>query len=290
MREMLEYFFVKFLIFLASIMPKSLVYKIFKFIALSLFRLDKRRRKLTIKNLTLSFVEKNEIEIESLAKQSYIELSKTVAEIILMINKQLDINSLVTNVDEAVERLNRYKSDDAKVYVTAHFSNWELLAQFMAVNGFALTGIGRRGNNALIEDNITTPFRQMHGNRNIYKKNAIMQMIKVIKQNASLGLLIDQKAGHQNSVRTTFFGRDVMTTTSVAMLKLKYNPLLLSIFMTRDNNGRYKVIINEPIEYEPVGNKDEDIKNITQLCNDAVEDVVKAYPSQWFWMHNRWKL
>jgi len=290
MREMLEYFFVKFLIFLASIMPKSLVYKIFKFIALLLFKLDKRRRKLTIKNLTLAFVEKNEIEIESLAKQSYIELSKTVAEIILMINKQLDINSLVTNVDEAVERLNRYKNDDAKVYVTAHFSNWELLAQFMAINGFALTGIGRRGNNALIEDNITTPFRQMHGNRNIYKKNAIMQMIKVIKQNASLGLLIDQKAGHQNSVRTTFFGRNVMTTTSVAMLKLKYNPLLLSIFMTRDEDGRYKVIINDPIEYEPVGNKDEDIKNITQLCNDAVEDVVKAYPSQWFWMHNRWKL
>jgi len=290
MREMIEYFFVKFLIFLASIMPKSLVYKIFKFIAILLFKLDKKRRELTIKNLTLAFVEKNEIEIESLAKQSYIELSKTVAEIILMINKQLDINSLVTNADDAIAQLNSYTSKSGKIYVTAHFSNWELLAQFMAINGFALTGIGRRGNNVLIEDNITTPFRQMHGNRNIYKKNAIMQMIKVIKQNASLGLLIDQKAGHQNSVRTTFFGRAVMTTTSVAMLKLKYNPLLLSIFMTRDDNGSYKVIINEPIEYEPVGNKDEDIKNITQLCNDAVEDVVKAYPSQWFWMHNRWKL
>jgi len=290
MREMIEYFFVKFLIFLASIMPKSLVYKIFKFIALLLFRLDKRRRKLTIKNLTLAFAEKNEMEIESLAKQSYIELSKTVAEIILMINRQLDINSVVTNTDEAIEILNRYKSDDAKVYITAHFGNWELLAQFMAINGFVLTGIGRRGNNTLIEDNITTPFRQMNGNRNIYKKNAIIQMIKVIKENASLGLLIDQKAGHQNSVRTKFFGRDVMTTTSVAMLKLKYNPLLLSIFMARDDSGRYKLVIDEPIEYESVDNKDEDIKNITQLCNNAVEKIVKSYPSQWFWMHNRWKL
>jgi len=290
MREMIEYFFVKLLIFLASIMPKSLVYKIFKFIAILLFKLDKKRRELTIKNLTLSFVEKNEIEIESLAKQSYIELSKTVAEIILIINKQLDVNSLVTNVDEAVQRLNSYKRDTSIVYITAHFGNWELLAQFMAVNGFPIGVIGRRGNNSLIENNITTPFRQMNGNKNIYKKNAIIHMIKVIKNNESFGILIDQKAGHQNSVRTTFFGRDVMTTTSVAMLKLKYNPILLSIFMTRDNDGRYKVIINNPIEYESVGSKDEDIKNITQLCNDAVEDVVKAYPSQWFWMHNRWKL
>ena len=290
MREMMEYYFVKFLIFLASIMPKSLVYKIFKFISILLFKIDKKRRKLTIKNLTLSFVEKNELEIENLAKQSYIELSKTVAEIILIINRQLDINSLVTNAEEAVEKLSRYKNDGAKVYITAHFSNWELLAQFMAINGFTLTGIGRRGNNELIEDNITTPFRQMNGNKNIYKKNAIMQMIKVIKQNDSLGLLVDQKAGHQNSVRTTFFGRDVMTTTSVAMLKLKYNPILLPIFITRDESGRYSVVINDPIEYEPVGNKNEDIKNITQLCNDAVEEIVKSYPSQWFWMHNRWKL
>jgi len=290
MREIIEYSFVKFLIFLASIMPKSLVYKIFKFISILLFKIDKKRRELTIKNLTLSFVEKNEVEIENLAKQSYIELSKTVAEIILIINRQLDINSLVTNVDEAVERLSRYKNDGAKVYVTAHFSNWELLAQFMAINGFALTGIGRRGNNELIEDNITTPFRQMNGNKNIYKKNAIMQMIKVIKQNDSLGLLVDQKAGHQNSARTTFFGRDVMTTTSVGMLKLKYNPILLPIFAIRDDNGRYRVVINDPIEYESVGNKNEDIKNITQLCNDAVEEIVKSYPSQWFWMHNRWKL
>jgi len=290
MREMIEYSFVKFLIFLASIMPKSLVYKIFKFISILLFKIDKKRRKLTIKNLTLSFVEKNDVEIENLAKQSYIELSKTVAEIIFIINRQLDINSLVTNAEEAVEKLSRYKNDGAKVYITAHFSNWELLAQFMAINGFTLTGIGRRGNNELIEDNITTPFRQMNGNKNIYKKNAIMQMIKVIKENASLGLLVDQKAGHQNSVRTTFFGRDVMTTTSVAMLKLKYNPILISIFTLRDSNGRYRVVINDPIEYEPVGDKNEDIKNITQLCNDAVEGIVKSYPSQWFWMHNRWKL
>jgi len=290
MREILEYSFVKFLIFIASIIPKRTVYAILKSVAVLFFKLDKKRRKLTIKNLTLSFVDKNDKEIESLAKQSYIELSKTVAEIILMINNRLDINSLVTNSDEIIERLNSYKSDNGKIFVTAHFGNWELLAQFMAKNGFPLSGIGRRGNNTLIEDNITTPFRQMHGNKNIYKKNAIMQMIKVIKSNASLGLLLDQKAGYQNSVKTKFFGRDVMTTTSVAMLKLKYNPMLISMFMSRDDNGTYSAKLSNPIEYKILGDKDEDIKNITQICNDEIESIVRVYPSQWFWMHNRWKL
>ena len=290
MRERIEYFIVKFFIFIAFIMPKQWVYVTFKFVAILFFNIDKKRRELTIKNLTLAFPEFNEKKIKDLAKQNYIELSKTVAEIILMINRQFDINAVVANKEEIVKKLNSYKSENGKVFITAHFSNWELLAQFMAINGFPLNGIGRKGNNELIEANIVTPFRQMYGNRNIYKNNAIMKMIKVIKNNDTLGLLVDQKAGNQNSVKTTFFNRDVMTTTSVSMLKLKYNPMLISMFMARNKDGTYKAILSEPIEYKSIGDKNEDIKNISQICNDEVERVVRDYPSQWFWMHNRWKL
>jgi len=290
MRQRVEYLVVKFLLSLASIMPKAMIYSLFRFFALIVFKVDTKRRKLTIKNLSLSFPHLAKKQVEDLAKGSFIEISKTVSEILFMINNRLDVNSVVENADEALEKLKGFNHNKGTLYVTAHFGNWEILAQFLALNGLSLSVIGRRGNNELIEDKITTPFRQMNGNRNIFKKNAIVQMIKIMKSHGRLGLLLDQKSGNKNSVRTTFFGREVNTTTSVAMLKTKYDPLLVTMFMKRAENGKYRLIINDPIDLKEGESSDEAIKNITQHCNDEIEAIVKEYPSQWFWMHNRWKL
>ena len=134
MRERIEYYIVKLFIFIAFLMPKQWVYATFKFLAISFFNIDKKRRYLTINNLTLAFPEFNEKKIKDLAKQNYIELSKTVAEIILMINRQFDINEVVTNKEEIVKKLNSYKSENGKVFITAHFANWELLAQFIVLS------------------------------------------------------------------------------------------------------------------------------------------------------------
>jgi KDO2-lipid IV(A) lauroyltransferase len=29
--------------------------------------------------------------------------------------------------------------------------------------------------------------------------------------------------------------------------------------------------------------------NILKLFNEKIEDIIKQYPEQWFWIHNRWK-
>jgi len=293
-KDKIEYYSVKIFIYLLGLLPKFVLYKILKFIARLFFRLEKRRSKLTLINLKAAYPNKDEEEIKKLALSSYESVATTLAEIILMLQDKINLDDMVENPSEFLQKIERYTKNakNGTIIITGHFSNWELSAEFLALHGYPLIVIGREGNNKLIEKNITTPFREKYGNKNIYKKSALLGIIKTIKRGKTVGLLYDQKAGGKNSVKVDFFNLPADTTKSIAELKLKFNPKILPIFFAREKSGKYTPIIYEPIEYiadeEEVYEKK--IEKMTQKYNAILEEVVRAYPEQWFWMHNRWRL
>jgi len=294
MREKIEYILVKLFLWLAKIAPKSFVYSTMKVVAMLVYHVDKNRRTLSIKNLTMAFPEKTSTEIRELSKEVYKQLSITVSEILFIFNGKLNIEDTIKNHQEAKEKLQELAehSPHGVIVMTAHFSNWELAAHFLAKNGLPMLAIGRKGNNTLIENNITTPFREKYGNQAVIKSKAMMLMIKRLKGKGNVGLLIDQKAGQSNGVKVNFFGKPAETTLSVASLKLKFDPLVVPIFIARDSGGYYEMIIHDPIEYtaEEIEDYDAKLKAMTSHYNQVIENVVRLYPSQWFWMHNRWRL
>jgi len=293
-KDKIEFYTVKVFVYLVGLLPKSFTYKILKAIAKLFFKLEKRRSRLTIINLKAAYPDKSEEEIRKLAISSYESVAITLAEIIFMLHDKINLDDMVENSQEFLQKMKDYTQNakNGVIVITAHFSNWELAAEFLPFHGYPMVAIGRMGNNKLIEENITTPFREKYGNKNIYKKNALFGMIKALKRGKFVGLLYDQKSGGKNSVKVNFFNLPADTTKSIAELKLKFNPKILPIFFAREKNGKYTPIIYEPIEY--TADEEEDIEKkiekMTQKYNDILEEVVRKYPEQWFWMHNRWRL
>lgn len=294
MKDIIEYYIVKVFIWVIGFLPNKIVYKTLKIIAKLFFKYEKRRSTLTKRNLKLAFPAKSDEEIDSLAKKAYESVAITIAEIILMINDKLDYENMLNNKEEALKNLKEYTKNakNGVIVITAHFSNWEFAAQFLPRHGYPMIAIGREGNNKLIEKNFTTPFRERYGNKNIYKKEAMINIVKGLRSSKNIGLLIDQKSGGKSSMKAKFFGKDADTTTSIATLKLKYNPIILPIFMPRDEFGKYTPLVLEPVEYvaKEETDKTKKIELITQRYNDIFEEVIRTYPEQWFWMHNRWRL
>ncbi len=294
MREKTEYAFVKLFLWLAKIAPTSFIYTMMKALTLLVYHLDKKRRRLTIINLTMAFPEKTSQEIVVLSKEVYSELSKTITEILLMFTGTFDIDSAIKNREEVREKLQELSQNSPRgiVFMTAHFSNWELMAHFIAKNGLPMIVIGRKGNNRLIEKKITTPFREKYGNSAASKDKAMLSMMKRLKAKGNVGLLIDQKSGGSHSAKIDFFGKPAETTLSVASLKLKLDPLIVPVFVVRDSDGLYELVINEPVEYvaDEIEDQQKKLEAMTLKYNRAIEDIVKKYPAQWFWMHNRWRL
>lgn len=294
MREKIEYSLVKLFLWLAKIAPRSFIYAMMRGLTLLVYRLDKQRRNLTIRNLTMAFPEKTPEEIVLLSKQVYTELSITIAEILLMFTGQFNIDEAIKNHDIAKEKLQEIaqNSPNGVIVMTAHFSNWELAAHFLAKHGLPMLAIGREGNNKLIDQKITIPFRNKYGNRATSKGNAMLAMAKTLKKGDVVGLLIDQKSGLSNGANVDFFGMPAETTLSLAMLKLKFNPLVVPIFIARQSDGMYEMIINEAIDYvaEEIEDKEKKLEAMTLKYNQAIEEIIRKYPAQWFWMHNRWRL
>ena len=294
MREQIEYSLVKLFLLLAKIAPKSFIYTMMKGLTLLVYHLDSKRRNLTIANVTMAFPEKTPEEIVALAKKVYTELSITIAEILLMFTGQFNIDKAIKNQEKAKEKLQKIaqNSPHGVIVMTAHFSNWELAAHFLAKNDLPMLAIGREGNNKLIDQNITIPFRNKYGNRATSKDNAMLSMAKTLKKGDAVGLLIDQKSGSHNSVKVDFFGFPAETTLSVAMLKLKFNPIVVPIFIARQSDGMYEMIINEPIDYvaDEIEDKEKKLEAMTLKYNQAIENIIREYPAQWFWMHNRWRI
>ena len=294
MREKIEYRIVTFFLWLSKVTPKPFVYGIMKALTLLVYHLDKKRRDITIANLSMAFPEKNEEEIIALSKEVYTELSKTISEILFMFVGTFDIDNAIVNQDEIQKKIEhiRENSPHGVVLTTAHFSNWELLAHFLARHGLPMLVVGREGNNKLIDQHITIPFRNKYGNRATTKDKAMLSMSKALKKGDTVGLLIDQKTGHQNSVKVNFFDKPADTTISVALLKLKFDPLVIPIFIARQEDGKYKVIMHDPVDYtaEELEDKEKKIEAMTLKYNQAMESVIREYPAQWFWMHNRWRI
>lgn len=294
MRFFVEYTFVKSMLFLMRFLPKRAIFWLCQGLSALVFHLDAKRRSITLRNLALAYPNKSETARLALAKKVYESFGKSVAEIILMLQKRIDLDAMIEDYDQSIKTMHACFPDKNRgtLFLTAHFGNWELLAHFFAKHGYPTLIIGRRGNNALIEDNITAPFRKLYGNTLAYKDQAMSAIIRTLKRNGIAGMLIDQKAGGVNSVKATFFGHSVDTVNSTALLKLRYDPNVIALFMARQPSGKFKLIAasNAEVSLPESLSDEEKIKALTQHYNDIIEEVVREYPEQWFWMHDRWRM
>jgi len=162
----------------------------------------------------------------------------------------------------------------------------------LGLHGFPTLVVGREGTNKLIDKYITIPFRNKYGNSAVYKDNAMIAMAKRLKSGGSVGVLIDQKTGGTHSAKVDFFGRKAPTTLSVASLKLKFDSAVVPMSVIRESRGRYRMFIEKPIECKADEIDDErgKLEAMTLRYNQAVEQMILRSPTEWFWMHNRWRV
>lgn len=290
MRQNLEYFATLFFIKIGKILPKKALYGFLDFVAVLLFWILKSRRRLAVNNLKMAFGLDDD-KATQIAKNSFKSIAISLGDCLLLMNGRAEVDEFFADpqkekikVEKALENV-----ENGVIFFTAHFGNWEILTQFVAKMGYPQLVITREGNNELIEKRITMPFRRQFDNEFAYKNEAMIKIVKKLKNKGRVGLLTDLKASGTNSVKVPFFGRLAHSTKAVGELYLKYQPKIIPIFAKRLNNGKYEIEIMEFIPPKLGENKDENVKNIVEISNKYYEKIISENKEQWFWMHNRWK-
>jgi len=245
-------------------------------------------------NLLIAFPEVDERELEKLVEGFFVHQASFITELILIKTGRFDFTNSVVNEKEFLARLDRLKRANEKgiVFLVAHFGNWEYMGHLFALNGIVTHVVAKEMKNSLIDEKIIVPFRTMHGNVSIERNGAVLAMSRVLRRKGAIGFLIDQMIPPPNGTLIEFFGKKAYASRSLAQLKLKFDPLVVPIFAVREGRGKFRVIIDDPIEYiaSESDDKEERIRLMTQRYTDAVEKRIKEYPSQWQWSYRRWRI
>jgi KDO2-lipid IV(A) lauroyltransferase len=267
--EKMEYLSTRTLLALCRILPASGIYVLFDLFGRAFYYLSSRRRRITLQNLAMAFPEKPSREHNRMARRTYRNLAESLAFSALMLSgkiRERDLDGYVA--DEQFKEIEElvHNSTTGLLFLTAHLGNWELLAHYIHYRlGGTSHVIARESDNKLIDDNILTPFRSKTGLKIIYKKQAMLKVVKALKRGEHVGILVDQKSNSHEGALVSLFGREVHAVAAPAVLQIRFNVPVVPVFMVKTGRRRYSLEIGRPVEWRDNSNPEEDqIRELTQ--------------------------
>ncbi len=269
--------------------PNFLLDPVLDFMAWIVYRLDKKHRKIIKTNLDFAYGDSLNIsEKMRIEKKCYKNLVYFLADFVK--NQGITKEELSAKVEfENSEILkDAIKKGKKIILITAHYGNWELISFCIAAFFGSVTGVGRKLEDSSM-DKILRKNREQFDIKVIEKRGAMRGMIKTLRKNRILGLLVDQNTAENEGVLVDFFDKKARQTHSTAILSRKMNALIIPAFITTNDYKKYKITFYDKIEPIKSENAKEDIQKMTQLQADIIEKAIRKKPDEWFWFHKRWK-
>jgi KDO2-lipid IV(A) lauroyltransferase len=252
------------------------------------YHLITKNRLIVLHNLQRSFPEKNLKELMRIAKEVYRHFAIVSAEF-------FDLPFITTeNIHKwvEVEGLENYQAAIAKgkgaLSIVAHFGNWELMTIAVPLYLKPMYIVYRPLDNPVF-DNMVEYVRTMNGNILIPKGGSGKKIMELLKENQIIGILSDQNVAAYEGVFVDFFGRPACTGAGLAVMAMRSGASVVPAFMARQKSGKYKLILKPAIDVVCTDDYNADLVVNTQRFTKIVEEIVREYPDQWFWFHQRWK-
>jgi KDO2-lipid IV(A) lauroyltransferase len=147
----------------------------------------------------------------------------------------------------------------------------------------------RRLDNPLV-DCLVNRIRCQHGNRVLHKDDFARGLIGAMRAGETVGILMDTNMTPPQGLFVPFFGVEACTASGLARVALKTGAAVLPGFLLWEERERQYVLRFGPeLELADSGDSEADAASNTALFTAVIEESIRQYPSQWLWMHRRWK-
>ncbi|UZR95017.1 lysophospholipid acyltransferase family protein [Chondrinema litorale] len=280
---------VKFLIWLSEIFPRNWVVSFYGTLGRLAYKFAKKSKRRTIKHLTMAFgKEKSKEEIHQMAAEVYENIGKNFADIVRLLSvKSLEKFEKVVDTEGEEHLEKAYKKGKGVICLTCHLGAFELTGTNVALRNYPTFVIGTRMKDPKL-DGLLVKNRTSRGIENIYRGEDTIKLIRGLKTGKVVCILIDQDT-KVKSTFVDFFGIPAKTPIGATLLALKTDAAIVPMAATLGKDGRQKVVFKPEIEVVKTGDYDKDLVTNTALFSKALEDFIRESPTQWVWMHERWK-
>jgi KDO2-lipid IV(A) lauroyltransferase len=253
------------------------------------YRLDERHRRITRRNLELAYgKELSPGAREELARATFrhfVRFAWETLELLLAPRSYIASRVLVLGRERADAALAQGRG---MIAITAHAGNWEYKVFGYGLKHHPVAVVGREMDHPL-GARLARYLRERGGNWMVGKQKGMKEILRHLRRNRVVGIVIDQNTTAEGGLLVDFFGKPARTTPVAALLARRGGVPVLPVFSRRLPEGRHLMAIMEPIPLEKTEDIEADIRRHLERQNLAVEAWVRSAPDQYLWLHRRWK-
>lgn len=238
------------------------------------------RQRVILRNLRIAFYGEYDLPtLRLMARQTF---RRTAANLFSALHSthlsaaEIDKLASVANQELLEDALTR---SPGLALMPSHMGNWELLSRinlkFPA--GHKIGAFYRPLNNPILDARVLAQ-RELEGTRLFSKRDSFHYVTGFLREGGILGILADQRVGHQGEV-VRYFGRLTRASPLPSLMARRSKSEILSMSVRTVAPGKWE------IRYHPVNRPFK-----TADCMQAIEQALKESPTDVFWFQERWKV
>jgi Kdo2-lipid IVA lauroyltransferase/acyltransferase len=271
------------------VLPERAALNLGRGLGLLAYALIRSRRAVALDNLRRAFGDQpEEAALRRLCRENFAHYGVVLAEFLRL--PGLSTNDLHERF--TVTGLERATAARAKgrglIILTGHVGNWEYLIQAQLAWDLDMIVVTRRAH-AKGVDRFWQNVRRVRGACFLDAHRSLKETRRHLRNGGAVGLSIDQHEGGTTGVRVPFFGRDAGTVKAPALLAARTGCPVVMLLSWRDEQGRHHASFSEEIPLDHGRDLDETIARTTRRYNELLEQFIREHPTQWTWVHKRWK-
>lgn len=248
------------------------------------------RRKIALANIR-SAIENGSLTLSedprSVIRRNFRNLGRLVIEVVKIyygMGGSVLKNIELRGRDNFTNAMNRGKG---VICITGHCGNWELMAVYLSMSIGHASIVARKQNNEYLNRFIVRT-REKYGNHIIFKEGALRQILSCLKKKEAVAFLMDQSVIKSEGITIHFLGRNAYAMKTPAVIARKTGAAVIPLFIRRTETGHI-VEIHEEIPLVSSEDPDTALLHDTINFSKPIEEYIKKYPSDWLWIHRRWK-
>ena len=171
------------------------------------------------------------------------------------------------------------------VFVSMHFGNWDFGAARIAGRGIPLSAIADTFGDASLDDFVVGT-RERLGVSIIPAERLATGVFRALRRNELVAMLLDVPS---SELEVEFFGEPIAVAAGPARIALRTGASVITAMLARSGprSPRFEAVIQR-VAYQPSGDADRDVHELTQAMVTAMEQTVRRYPEQWYIFRRLW--
>ncbi len=248
-----------------------------------------RLRQVGLRNLHLAFPSMPAPERARVLRLEYRQLGWLLAEFCQMSGYTREAAERFIRYDGLEHYLRARDAGRGVLVLTGHLGAWELSSFFHSLAGYPMGMVIRRLDNPLV-DAMVNHIRCRHGNRVLHKDDFARGLIGAMRAGETVGILMDTNMTPPQGVFVPFFGLEACTASGLARVALKTGAAVVPGFLVwEESEGQYVLHFGPELALTDTGDSEADAIDNTARFTAVLEEAIRRYPTQWLWMHRRWK-